>query len=247
MILLAAALALAPQTPSASATVTKMLTKYHEASTISGKVVFTQSAGPARVVITSEVYTKKPNLFLIHQTRNPASAGGLNDMLAVGDGNRLGYPAPAGSATFLSSTPDRFFEQSRGTLDKDFEAFNGMLLDRSLSIAVALYSPTEIQATVARMRDLKIMEAESNGRSVWRIDFKLVVSNALPADPSRGLPAKPEGRIDAVMVISKDYDLLSIGWREKVGTTATQVEVISQWTAALSVNKPIDNSIFKVR
>jgi hypothetical protein len=247
IVTLAAALILAPQTPNASATITKMLTKYHEASTISGRVAFSQSAGGAKVTITSEIYAKKPNLFSIRQTRTPASAGGLNEMLAVGDGVRLGYPAPAGSATFLISNPNRFFEKSHDTLDKNFEAFNGMLLDRSLCVAVGLYSPSEIHATIGRLRDLKISEADSGDRKVWRIDFQLVVSNALPAEPARGLPAKPEGRIGGVMTISKDHDLLSVAWREKVGTKEQQVDVLSQWTAALLVNKPIDASVFKVR
>jgi hypothetical protein len=160
---------------------------------------------------------------------------------------RLGYPAPAGSATFLISNPNRFFEKSHDTLDKNFEAFNGMLLDRSLCVAVGLYSPSEIHATIGRLRDLKISEADSGDRKVWRIDFQLVVSNALPAEPARGLPAKPEGRIGGVMTISKDHDLLSVAWREKVGTKEQQVDVLSQWTAALLVNKPIDASVFKVR
>lgn len=247
MIVAFAALALSPQTPTASATITQMLTKYHSASTISGNVVFSQSAGSARVTITSEIYTKKPNLFSIRQTRTPASAGGLNEMLAVGDGTRLGYPAPAGSATFLISNPDRFFEKSHDTLDQNFEAFNGMLLDRSLAVAIGLYSPNEIQATIGRLRDLKLSEADMGERKVWRIDFELVVSNALPADPARGWPTKPEGRIGGVMTISKEHDLLGVAWREKVGTKEQQVEVLSQWTAVLSVNKTIDASVFRVR
>jgi len=247
IVTIAAALILAPQTPSASEAITKMLTKYHEAGTISGQVVFTQSAGGVQVSVTSEIFAKKPNLFSIHQTRAPRTNGGPNEILAVGDGTRLGYPAPAGSATFLSSNPERFFERSHDTLDKNFEAFNGMLLDRSLSVAIGLYSPTEIQATIGRFRDMKISEAEMGERKVWRIDFQLVVSNALPADPSRGWPAKPEGRIDGVMTISKESDLLSIGWIESVGTKEQQVKVTSQWVAALSVNKPIDASVFKVR
>ena len=246
MIVLTAALLLAPvQLPTASETVSKMLTKYHEAQTITGKVTFSQSAGNVKVVITSDILTKKPNLFSIQQTRTPASQGGANSFLAVGDGKKIGYPAPAGSATFLSQTPERFFEAAKSDLEGNFKAFNGMLLDRSLGVAIGLYSPEEIYLTIGRLRDLKISEVAVGETSVYRIDFQLVVANALPA--SDGFPARPEVKIPGVMTISKNHDFLGMAWREKVGNKEQAVEVLSEWTAALEVGKPIDPSVFRVR
>ena len=246
MIVLTAALLLAPvQLPNASATVSKMLAKYHEAQTISGRVTFTQSAGNAKVIITTDVLTKKPNLFSVQQTRTPASQGGANSFLAVGDGRKIGYPAPPGSATFLTQTPERFFETAKPDLESNFRAFNGMLLDRSLGVAIGLYSPEEIYLTIGRLRDLKISEAASGEKTVYRIDFQLVVGNAVPA--SDGFPAKPEARIPGVMTISKEHDLMGVAWREKVGTKEQQVDVLSEWVIALEVGKPIDQTVFRVR
>ena len=246
MIVLTAALLLAPvQLPSASATVSKMLAKYHGAQTISGRVTFTQSAGSAKVVITTDVLTKKPNLFSIQQTRTPASQGGANSFLAVGDGKKIGYPAPPGSATFLAQAPERFFEAAKPDLESNFRAFSGMLLDRSMGVAIGLYAPEEIYLTIGRLRDLKISEATAGEKTVYRIDFQLVVGNAVPASDS--FPAKPEARIPGVMTISKEHDLMGVAWREKVGTKEQQVDVLSEWSVALEVGKPIDATAFRVR
>ncbi|MDQ2986125.1 MAG: hypothetical protein M3R13_05320 [Armatimonadota bacterium] len=247
MIIALVALVLAPQAPDAGATVTKMLTKYHEAKTISGRITFTQSAASAKVIIQTEVAAQKPNLLYVRQTRQPASQGGANEMVAVSDGKKMGYPAPAGSATFLVTNPNRFFEPAKADLDSSFSAFSGMLLDRSLGVAIGLYSPTEIHATIGRLRALRISEVTINEKPVWRIDFQLVVSNALPAVPEQGWQARPEGRIPGVMTISKTNDLLGVAWAEKVGTKEQQVDVLSEWTVSLEVDKPIDQALFKVQ
>lgn len=248
MILLAAALVLAPvQAPSASETVTKMLAKYHNAQTISGRVTFTQSAAGASVVITSDIYAKKPNLLFIQQIRTPASQGGANNVVAMSDGKKLGYPAPPGSGTFLQHSPDRFFEIAEADLEGNLAAFSGMLIDRSFPIAIGLYAPNEVYYTIGRLRDLKLSEATLREQTIYRIDFQMVVSDALPAEPMRGLPAKPEGRIAGVMTISKNHDLLGLAWREKVGTKEQQVEVLSEWVSTFEVDKPIDPNVFRVR
>lgn len=248
MIVLAAALILAPaQAPTAKEAVTKMLTKYHNAQTISGKVTFTQSAAGAKVVITSDLYAKKPNMLFVQQIRTPASQGGANNVVAMSDGKKVGYPAPPGSGTFLAHSPDRFFEPAKPDLEGNFSMFSGMLIDRSLPVAIGLYSPTEVAVTVGRLRDLKLSEAMLGERAIYRIDFQLVVGNALPADPSRGLPARPEARVNGVLTVSKEFDLLGLAWREKVGTKEQQVDVLSEWVADLQVDKPIDANVFKVR
>jgi hypothetical protein len=248
MIVLAAALILAPsQAPTATDAVTKMLTKYHNAQTVSGKVTFTQQAASARVVITSDLYSKKPNLLFIQQVRSPASQGGANNVVAMSDGKRLGYPAPPGSGTFLQHSPDRFFEPAGADLESNYKAFTSMLIDRSLPVAVALYSPSEIYATIGRLRDLKLSEATLGEQTIYRIDFQMVVGNALPADPARGLPAVPEARVNGVMTVSKAFDLLGLAWKETVGTKEQQVDVLSEWVVSLEVDKPIDANVFKVR
>jgi hypothetical protein len=248
MILLAAALVLAPtQLPDASQTVSKMLAKYHSAKTITGKVTFIQSAASAKVTITSDIVTQKPNLFWVQQTRTPATQGGANSMLAVGDGKRIGYPAPPGAGTFLQHSPERFFENSKEDLDGNFSAFSGMLLDRSLGVALGLYAPSEVYITISRLRDLKLGEVDLGGKMVYRIDCQLVVSNAVAADPLNGITARPEARIPAVLTISKELDLLGIAWSEKVGTKEQAVDVMSEWKVELEVDKPVDATVFKVR
>lgn len=248
IVLTAAALILSPvQAPTATEAVTKMLTKYHNAQTISGRVTFTQQAAGAKVIITSDVYSKKPNMLFIQQVRTPASQGGANNVVAMSDGKRLGYPAPPGSGTFLQHSPDRFFEPAGADLEANYKAFTAMLIDRSLPVAVALYSPSEIYATIGRLRDLKLSEATLGEQTIYRIDFQLVVGNALPADPARGLPVVPEARVKGVMTVSKAFDLLGLAWKEVVGTKEQQVEVLSEWVVALEVDKPIDANVFKVR
>jgi len=248
IVLTAAALILAPvQAPTATEAVTKMLSKYHTAQTITGKVTFTQSAAGAKVVITSDLYSKKPNMMFVQQVRTPASQGGANNFVAMSDGKKLGYPAPAGSATFLTSSPERFFEPAGADLEKNFSAFSSMLIDRSLGVAIGLYSPNEIYMTVGRLRDFKLSEVAHGERAIYRIDFQMVVANALPADPARGFPAKPEARVNGVMSVSKEFDLLGVAWRETVGTKEQQVEVLSEWVIDLQVDKPIDPNVFRVR
>lgn len=248
IVLTTAALLLAPvQAPTANEAVTKMLTKYHNAQTISGRVTFTQQAAGAKVVITSDVYSKKPNMLFIQQTRTPASQGGANNVVAMSDGKKLGYPAPPGSGTFLQHSPDRFFENAEADLEGNYKAFTAMLIDRSLPVAIALYSPNEVYLTIGRLRDLKLSEASLGEETIYRIDFQMVVGNALPADPTRGLPAVPEARIKGVMTVSKAFDLLGLAWRESVGTREQQVDVLSEWVADLQVDKAIDPNVFRVR
>jgi hypothetical protein len=248
MIVLAAALILTPtQAPTATEAVTKMLTKYHIAQTISGKVTFTQQAANAKVTITSDIYAKKPNMLFIQQVRTPASQGGANNVVAMSDGKKLAYPAPPGSGTFLQHSPERFFEPAAADLEKNYAAFTAMLIDRSLPVAVGLYSPGEIYATIGRLRDLKLSDAMLGEKAIYRIDFQMVVGNALPADPARGLPAVPEARIKGVMTVSKEFDLLGLAWRETVGTKEQQVEVLSEWVVDFKVDQAIDANVFKVR
>lgn len=247
MIIALAALVVTPIQTDAASIVSKMLGKYHTAETVSGKVVFTQTAPGARVVITSDIYVQKPNMFSILQTRQPAASNALNQFLAVGDGKRIGYPAPPGSGTFLAESPDRFFEAAGPTLESGLQAFSGMLLDRSLPVAVGLYSPTEIHLTIARLRSLKASEVELADGKGWRIDFQMVVRDAIPADPSRNIPAVPESRINGVMTISKDHDLRGLAWHEKLGGAGQEVEIRSEWQVTLDVGKPIPAGTFRVR
>jgi hypothetical protein len=245
MILIAALVLVPIQLPDASQTVGKMLSKYHDAKTIAGKVVFSQTAGSAKVTITTDLAVQKPNLFSVQQTRSPAAQDGVNSVFAVGDGKRIGYPAPPGSGTFLNHSPERFFENAKADLDGNFAAFSGMLLDRSLGVAVGLYAPAEVSLTISRLRQLKLSEVQLGDKTVYRIDCQLVVSNALPA--SDGFPAKPEGRIPAVMTISKEHDLLGVAWSEQVGVKEQTIDVKSEWTIALQVDRPLEAGVFRVR
>jgi hypothetical protein len=248
LVLTAAALILAPaQAPTASEAVTKMLTKYHNAQSISGRVTFTQSAAGARVVISTDLFSRKPNMLFVQQIRTPASQGGANNVVAMSDGKKVGYPAPAGAGTFLSESPQRFFEPAKPDLEGNFSMFSGMLIDRSLPVAIGLYSPNEVAVTIGRLRDLKLSEIALGEKTIYRIDFQLVIGNALPADPSRGLPARPEARVAGVMTVSKEFDLLGLAWKETVGTKEQQVEILSEWVADLQVDKSIDQNVFKVR
>lgn len=221
----------------------EMLSRYHTAKSVSGTVVFEQTAtsgtGEKRVTITTRLAVSKPKKFFIEQSRNPRDDVMPNAFVAVSDGKKMGYTVPKG---LLPGDPPKLFEAvpDYSGVSEGLDAFAPLLLDRSFPIAVAFYNEYEMRLLTQELSNLTLMEDRTVGeQAAW----------VIKADYTRfrRTANRPEVKIPIYFYVSKAYDLLGLVYEEGLVDGGVQYTITSRWTVKLQRDVEIPETAFIVR
>jgi hypothetical protein len=234
------------QAPAAPEIFSKMLTKYYEAKSVRGTVLFSQTAMGAKVDVATTLQKDQPNLFYIEQTRIPKSSDSeaVNYFMAASDGKKMVYTMPAAFLPATGPAGRRLYETAPPTAEAALNIFCTMLADRSLPIGLSLYNAYEVQLVTDRFSNLRIesADAELGGRPCYklRIDYTRYF-----AKPKTGQPAI---KIPAYVYIDKDFNLLGLWWEEAVGDKAHEPVVVrSEWKVNLQTNVETNKDLYVIR
>jgi len=237
----------AAQEQTAKAVFEQMLSKYKDAKTVAGRVVFEQTArsasGEKKVAIATTLAVSKPKKFAIQQTRTPADTSGTlsNSFWAVSDGTKMGYSIPKG---LLPGDPPKMYEAvpDFAGVSEGLDAFAPLLLDRSFPIAVAFYNEYEMRLLLQEVVAFKFSqekEVEYAGKRAWAIEAQYI--------RFRAKNGRPEVRIPIYFYISKDYDLLGMEYAENLMDGQVTYRLESRWTAQLERDAEIPQETFVVK
>lgn len=231
------------QEPTAKEVFQEMLSRYHAAKSVSGTVVFEQTAtsgsGEKRVVITTRLAVSKPKKFFIEQSRSPRDDVMPNSFAAVSDGKKLGYTVPKG---LLPGDPPKLYEAvpDYSGVSEGMDAFAPLLLDRSFPIAVAFYNEYEMRLLTQEVTSLTLLEDRTVGeQQAWVIKGDYI--------RFRRTATRPEIKIPIYFYVSKSYDLLGVVYEEGLMDGGVQYNITSRWKVNFERDVEIPESTFTVR
>lgn len=223
--------------PKPSELVSKMLAYYHGAKTVSGEILFKQTAGGQSKEGKTTLQLERPNKLYIRQDLQ------VMDMppttVVVSDGKNFSYSMP------LSKAPDgrgRLYERVKQP-DRDFTVgeiyltAGGSIVDRSAPLNIV----------VGRQRDLEFHRqqwATLEYQNTEKIDGKTahLITGRWKESP-----------VDQVssgwfqMAITTEGELLRYATRHNVQVQDfAPVEIITTWTVKLTKNGKVDPKLFRV-
>lgn len=257
------AFAIQGELPKATDILSKVLEKYAAANSISGDVLMTQTAGPKKVTIKTELAIERPSKLLIHQT---SEAIAPNDWLVVSDGVKFGYDVPSQGegaprrrlfeevAVTESATGQKRLlkahsiylaaKRSLGDNINPFVEFTTQSVGENSSLKGFLLRLANISPTKE-----KSMPDGSKAYSIWGVmNFGDRIKDA-----EGNLTDKFESAGRFEMTVSKDFDLIGMRTTETISVTdagtnlPTQISVITNWTGKVTLNGTVDASKFTVK
>lgn len=220
--------------------ISKMLAKYHEATTITGKIVFTQSAGGKTVRGDTVLQISRPDKLYISQSLpSPQPMRSL----VVSDGKRFAYDLPR--QLLRKEDNERLVEpasQNGKVFDvgKVYAAASQSLLDRSTPLDVAVSRVEDLTYLRNQWATVEPQGTEQiGGKTAHLVGGEWREYGAAPAS----------GKYQ--MAISADGDLLRFTKKEIVAIpelpNIPPQEITSTWGVQLQVNGKLDPALFVVK
>lgn len=220
---------------SPSALVSKMLARYHQIPSLTGKITFVQSAAGVSISVTTDFAFERPNKLLIRQVRKSSEP---DNWLAVCDGKLLSYDVPK---DFLKRPGERLRESAVADgkpipLEQIYAAVSRSLGDRAAPLDIA----------IGRREDLQFLTGQ------WT-NMRFGSSSAAPAGARVVVGAwrayresEPTGTFQ--IWIGPNADLLRYEISEQVQPDPRTpiVTVASRWDCDLKVGGKADPAVFKV-
>lgn len=227
-------LCLALQEPQldAATVVSRMLTRYHQAVSVVGRIQLTQSFRNTRVVVRSVLQYEKPSKFYLLQN---LEASEPKTSLVTSDGKFFSYNVPelpfvAGQRRLVEAV-----DQNGKLLDvRDiYQASVRSLVDRSAPLDIAVSRRDDLAFLRDQWMDLQVQKQEADFvvSGKWREFAGQAVTGTLQ------------------MVISPEYDLKVYEIRERrqfayQGQRTEPDTLVSRWDVALKVDAPADPKLF---
>lgn len=230
-----AAIALVQPAPSAASIVSKMIARYHEADSMTGKITMQQGLGTQTVSATTVLQYERPNKLYIRQTFKGEEA---REVLVTCDGRHFSYNTPENlpGSENLKRLVEAVSTQF-GTLDLGgvYAASSKSLLDRSVALDLA----------VSRKEDLTYR------RNQWAT-LSYVGKTTLQKESVHRITGRyrPYGEADVTgsyeMYINDSGDLRRYTLTTQLQDSGRVMTVMGAWDVNLAVNGKPDPALFRV-
>lgn len=225
----------AAPTLDAGALISKAMSHYYEASSVSGQIRLTQSAKGVQLLINTALQFDQPSQISIQQSRTGSAPKQIS---MVSDGKSFSYDKPEGlmgQNRFREKVMQHGYSQ---TVRDMYSASSRALLDRS----------PVLDLIIGRLEDLKVLKGKwgakkITGRTTLRGVEAVIIEGAYHDMPG----AAPTGHFQ--MVVTEQGDILRYSntqrYRVPDQTTET-IEVLSVWEVDVKVNAKTDPVRYRV-
>jgi hypothetical protein len=221
--------------PTGAQLISKMFALYHDAPTLRGDIVCTQSAQNVTVTTRTTLQLERPNRLYILQTRD-GSQGGRWKVAA--DGLRFSYDRPkgiGGKARFLE--PMTMRDGTKLGIEDVYTAVIYSLGDKSAPLDIAIGRRDDLRGLVKEWDTNFVVK----GTQIIRgITGNIITGGYHPFPGSRNL-----GYLE--MVIADDGTLLRYFLRDRVSVTDVSKEAVTVETnfeVSLKIGAELDPSLF---
>lgn len=226
-------LAQSAPSPTTGAVISRMFDRYNKADSLSGTVVFTQTAQGRTVTIDSQIQYDRPTQFYLRQVQR----GQSRPNLTIADGKMFTYEVPRN----LNAKPgDRLYEpqNQRGVVYNVSDIYTialESLLDRSAVFDILIAKPEHLRFVAGQLATRSFLNDNppSAGQSAVIVGRWRDYANAEPTG-TYAIAISPQG------------DLQRFAITQNLNVAGQTVEVRSEWTLQIKVGDPGDAALYRV-
>jgi len=221
--------------PTASQLLTKVLSRYSTATSVSGNIVMTQSAQGQTINVVTKLQYERPGKIFLAQQKNGKNP---DAWLLVSDGETFSYNDPNDATHVKRNTEYRIQNGIEQKVADLYMAAERSLGDLNPILDIAISQPVRLQRLKEQWATLNVEgTAKVNGIAVQRVTGLLRVDAKTPAAGTFEIDVTDEG------------DIVRYGTSQKYSfpdISKEVIEVTTIWDSNLKVGGKIDPALYKV-